>query len=200
VDGEPPVFAEKDVDSRFRMPRAVFTHVYNDIKGEPCQRVNVTGRPQAHPVQKFVRFLSNGEAADSPEEYVRLEKSTTNAALKNFIKFIVNKYDSTYLRALTDQDITRILTFNKDRALASCIGSLDCSHWEWHGCPKSAAGQHEGDRASGRLYCRRCSTTTSGLGKASPAPQKSATTSHPQAEPCRFSCRARRVAATSLFF
>jgi len=32
VDGEPPVFDEADFESRFRMPRAVFMRVNNDIK------------------------------------------------------------------------------------------------------------------------------------------------------------------------
>jgi len=149
VDGEAPVFDEADFESRFRMPRAVIMRVYNDIKDEPFfrQRVNATGRQQAHPLQEVVaalRVLGNGEAADRPDEYVRFSKSTTNAAVKSFIEFIVIKYESTYLRALTEKDITRILAFNKDRGLPGCIGSLDCSHWEWHGCPKSAAGQHKG--------------------------------------------------------
>jgi len=102
--------------------------VDNDIKDEPffCQRVNATGRPQAHPLQKVVaalRVLSNGEAADRPDENDRLSKSTTNAAVKSFIEFIVKKYESTYLRAPTDEDITRILAFNKYRGLPGCIGS-----------------------------------------------------------------------------
>jgi len=47
VDGEPPVLDEADFESRFRMPRAVFMRVYNDIKEEQFfrQRVNATGRP-----------------------------------------------------------------------------------------------------------------------------------------------------------
>jgi len=123
--------------------------VYNDIKDEPFfrQRVNATGRPQAHPLQKDVaalRVLGNGVAADRPDEYVRLSKSTTNAAVKSFIEFIVNKNKSTYLRAPTNENITSTLAYNKDRCLPGCIGSLDCSHWEWHGCPKSAARQHKG--------------------------------------------------------
>ena len=133
VDGEPPVFDEADCESRFRMPRAVFMRVYNDIKDKPFfrQLVNATGRPQAHRLQTVVaspRVLGNGEAADRPDEYVRLSKSTTNAAVESFIEFIVNKYESTYVRAPTNEDIARILAFNEDRGLPGCIGSLDCSH------------------------------------------------------------------------
>jgi len=39
VDGEPPVFDEADFECRFRMPRAVFMRVYNDIKDEPLFRL-----------------------------------------------------------------------------------------------------------------------------------------------------------------
>jgi len=149
VDCEPPVSDEADFKSWSRMPLAVIMRIYNDMKDEPFfrQRVNATGRPQAHPLQNVVaalRVLGNGEAADRPDEYVRLSKSTTNAAVKNFIEFIFNKYESTYLRAPAVEDITHILSFNKDRGSPGYIVSLDCSHWDWRGCPKSAAGQHKG--------------------------------------------------------
>jgi len=88
-----------------------------------------------------LRVLGSDEAADRPDEEVRLSKTKNNAAVKSFIEFIVNKYESTYLRAPTEEDITRILAFSKDRGFSGCIGSLDCSHCEWCGCPKSAASQ-----------------------------------------------------------
>jgi len=48
-----------------------------------------------------------------------------------------------YLCAQTEEDITGILAFNKDRGFPGYIGSLDCSHEELHGCQKAAAGQHK---------------------------------------------------------
>ena len=56
---EPPVFDEADSESRFRMLRAVFMRIYNDIKDEPLfrQRVSATGRSQTHPLQKVVAAL-----------------------------------------------------------------------------------------------------------------------------------------------
>jgi len=74
--------------------------------------------------------LGNGDAADRLDEYVRLLRSTTNVAVKSFIEFIVNKYESTYLRAPKNEEITRILAFNKDCGFPGCIGSLECSHWK----------------------------------------------------------------------
>jgi len=81
---------------------------------------------------------------DRPDEDVRLSKSTTNAAVKYFIEFIIHKYESTYLATPTVKDIARILAFNKELGLPDCLGSLECSHGEWHGYLKLAAGQHMG--------------------------------------------------------
>jgi len=62
-----------------------------------------------------LRVLGDGEAADGPDNNFRMKKSTTNASVKSFIEIIVHKYESTYLRESTDEDITRILASNKDR-------------------------------------------------------------------------------------
>eukprot|EP00170_Pyropia_yezoensis_P005921 contig_24133_g5939 len=35
VDGRPPVYGEADFETRFRVPRNVFMHVYNDEKDLP---------------------------------------------------------------------------------------------------------------------------------------------------------------------
>jgi len=77
VNGESPVCDEAEFESLFLMPHAVLKRTYNGMKDEPSfnQRVNSKGRPQAHPRQKFgaaLRVLGNGEAADLPDEYVRL--------------------------------------------------------------------------------------------------------------------------------
>lgn len=47
LDGQEPVYDEKDFERRFRVPRIVFSRIYNAIKTEPWwqQRPNATGRP-----------------------------------------------------------------------------------------------------------------------------------------------------------
>jgi len=68
VGGAPPVYDERDFETRFRVPRAVFRRVYMAVKVEPFfkQRINATGKLQAHPLQKVVatfRVIAYGEAA-----------------------------------------------------------------------------------------------------------------------------------------
>jgi len=36
-----------------------------------------------------------------------------------------------------------MLERNAARGMPGCIGSLDCSHWEWAACPKGLAGQYQ---------------------------------------------------------
>jgi len=56
VSGLPPIYDERDFETRFRVPLAVFWRVYMAVKDEPFfqQRINATDKLQAHPLQKVV--------------------------------------------------------------------------------------------------------------------------------------------------
>lgn len=154
VDGQEPVYDDVDFVRRFRVPRVVFWRIYNDIKHEPWweQRPNATGLLQSHPLQKLVgafRVLAYGESPDRTDEYVRLSKSTVSIAVKRLVAFILRKYQSEYLRAPTNDDLQRIMRRNAERGFPGCIGSLDCSHWEWRNCPTAHAGMYQ-DRSGKR--------------------------------------------------
>jgi len=71
VGGLPPIYDERDFETRFRVPRAVFRRVYMAGKGERFsqQRINAPRNLQAHSLQKVVaafRVIAYGEAADQP--------------------------------------------------------------------------------------------------------------------------------------
>jgi len=148
-DGAEPVYGEADFERRFRVSRAVFVRVYDAIRVEPFwqQRVNATGRPQAHPLQKLVgafRVLAYGEAADRPDEYVRLSRTTVAEATRRLVAFLIDTYADTYLRPPNEAEAAAILQRNAARGAPGCLGSIDCSHWEWAACPKALAGQYQG--------------------------------------------------------
>jgi len=149
VDGLPPVFGRQQFERRFRVPLPVFLRIYHAIKDRPfwAQRVNATGQPQAHPLQKLVaafRVLAYGESYDRADEYVRLSRSTIARAVKLFTEFMVDEFGPHYLRPPTPPEIEKILARNDERGLPGCLGSLDCSHWEWSSCPKARAGTYQG--------------------------------------------------------
>ena len=135
LDGAPPVYGEKDFERRFRVPRAVFMRIYQAVKDRPYwrQRVNATGKPQSHPLQKLVgafRVIAYGASYDRCDEYVRLSRSTIAVATKKLMQFIVEEFGPSYLRAPTPAEVQRILTRNAQRGMPGCLGSMDCSHWE----------------------------------------------------------------------
>lgn len=148
VNGEPPIYDEDDFERRFRVPRSVFVRIYRAVRDRPGfrQAVHATGRPQAHPLEKVVaafRVLAYGEAADRADEYVRLARSTVDVATRKLVEFIVSEYEPLYLRPPNDEELTTILRRNAERGLPGCMGSLDCSHWEWRACPKGLAGIYQ---------------------------------------------------------
>jgi len=145
VDGLPPVYSTDQFERRFRVPRAVFFRIFNALKDRPFwkQRINATGQPQAHPLQKVVgafRVLAYGECPDRGDEYVRLSRTKIGKATKLLNEYVVDELGPVYVRPPSQRAFERILARNALRGMPGCLGSLDCSHWEWEGCPKGRAG------------------------------------------------------------
>jgi len=118
------------------------------VKDEPFfqQRINATGKLQAHPLQKVLaafRVVAYGEAADRADEYVRLSRTVIATSTKLLMEFIVKRWGPTYLRRPNQDELSKIMERNKERSMPGCIGSLDCCHWEWHQCPTGMAGAYQ---------------------------------------------------------
>jgi len=69
VNAEASIYDNRDFETRFRVPRKVFRRVNQAVNDELFfqQRINATGRLQAHPLQKVVaafRVIAYREAAD----------------------------------------------------------------------------------------------------------------------------------------
>jgi len=147
LNGAPPVYDEADFKRRFRVPRSVFLRVYHAVKDRPffSKRINATDRPRAHPLQMVVaafRFISYGEAPDRTDEFARLSALTITMSVRELSRSIVDEFGPAYLRPPTPSELERILERNAHRGLPGCMGSLDCSHWEWSNCLKAFAGMY----------------------------------------------------------
>ena len=130
------------------MPRPVFNRLFRAIHDQPGWRrtVNATGRPQAHDIQKVsaaLRVLGYGEPFDRSDEYMRLSRSSIDVYTRRLTHFIIDKWESTYLRRPTAEELEHILRRNAARGLPGCIGSIDCTHWTWARCAKALAGQYK---------------------------------------------------------
>lgn len=121
--------------------------IYNDVKDLPYwkQRIDATGRPQLHPLDKVVaafRVLAYGESTDRADEYLRLSRSTSAMATQMLVDHITDNYESSHLRPPNEKELAHILDRNDQRGVPGCMGSVDCSHWAWRMCPKALAGQY----------------------------------------------------------
>jgi len=133
VRGLPPIYDERDLETRFRVPRSVFRRVYTAVKDEPFfqQRINATGKLQAHPLQKVVaefRVIAYGEAADRADEYVRLSTTVIATSTKSLIEFVFRRWGPTYQHRPNQDELNTIMERNKEREIPGCMGSLDCCH------------------------------------------------------------------------
>jgi len=148
VDGQPPAYSEDAFEERFRIPRPVFNRLFRAIHDQPGWRrsVNATGRPQAHAIHKVsaaLRVMGCGEPLDRSDEYLRLSRSSIDVYTRRLTHFIIDKWQSTYLRRPTDEELEQILRGNVARGLPGCIGSIDCTHWTWARCAKALAGKYK---------------------------------------------------------
>jgi len=108
------VYGEDEFEDRFRMPRPVFNRLFRAIYDQSFWRrsVNATGRPQAHAIQKVaaaLRVLGYGESFNCADEYCCLSRSTIDDATHRLTEFIIDNWESTYLRRPTDVELEHIL-------------------------------------------------------------------------------------------
>ncbi|XP_038718153.1 uncharacterized protein LOC120011156 [Tripterygium wilfordii] len=84
-----------------------------------------------------LRILAYGGPMDSLDEYIKIGESTAKVALTKFCENILVLYKDQHLRTPTMNDTMHLMEENAARGFPGMIGSLDCMHWEWHGCPSA---------------------------------------------------------------
>lgn len=151
LDDRPPVHDNADFERRFRVPRTVFSRIYEAFKDQPGfqQTGNATVQPQAHPLQKVVaaiRMLAGGESCDRVDKYVRLSWSTIAVATKQLVQFIVDHFRGEYLLPLIGEEVARVLSRNAQRGLPGCLDSIDCTPWKWSVCPTGMRGMYQASK------------------------------------------------------
>jgi len=144
VDGQDPVYIEHDFNTRFCVPRAVLRCGSLEVKDTTFFRrhLNSTSCPQAHQLQKLVaafRVLAYGHAEDRSDELVRQFRLTILYSVKCLVACIVSRWESTYEQRPNNVELKTILDRNAERVFPGCMGSLDCSHWACHQCPRGMA-------------------------------------------------------------
>ena len=136
-------------ESQFRVSRNVFLRICHRLRNRLhfiC-KTDALGNKGIHPKVKITaafRFLAYGSTADSLDETYYLGIQTTINALLQFAEAMNEEFGSEYMRIPNRADVARILEDSEERGWPGCLGSLDCTTWEWKNCPVSHVGQYMG--------------------------------------------------------
>ena len=149
-DGENSIYDEADFERRFRLPRAVFNQIYNQLYGSGCftQHYMLDGRPGINPLVRLVacfRKIAYGDADDREDENLCLSESVLHESFEQFLSLIKQHFAKDYLnRQPSSSEKEHALKKNAARNFPGCFASWDCKHFNWENCPKAWEGQFRG--------------------------------------------------------
>ena len=101
-DGENSIYEMADFERRFRLPRAVFNQIYNQLYGSGCftQHYMLDGRPGINPLVRLVacfRKIAYGDADDREDENLCLSESVLHESFEQFLSLIKQHFAKDYL-------------------------------------------------------------------------------------------------------
>nr|GEW45652.1 protein ALP1-like isoform X1 [Tanacetum cinerariifolium] len=79
----------------------------------------------------------------SLDEYMQISKRSSHMALDHFCEAVLEIYGPEFLRKPTVTDIEKLYRHHEEKhGFSGMLGSLDCTDWEWFGCPYAFKGQY----------------------------------------------------------
>ncbi|XP_062713728.1 uncharacterized protein LOC109428065 [Aedes albopictus] len=147
---EHPTYDEKHFIRRFRMTKAMFLMIVEDLKSHDAfftLRCDAAGKIGLSPIQKCtaaLRMLAYGSSASSLDENIRIGESTTLLNLRKFCESIITVYGPKFLRPPNQEEVQTLMEENTQRGFPGMVASIDCMHWAWKNCPVALKGQYQG--------------------------------------------------------
>nr|GEU86975.1 hypothetical protein [Tanacetum cinerariifolium] len=133
----------------FRMAHPLFNQIVNEVTNHDAffrNNIECTGRESIFALLKctsVIRQLAYGVNADFLDEYIQISEGTSRTALGYFCQPIMKIYRPEYLRKPTVTDIEKLYLDHKEKhGFSGMLGSLDCTDYEWFGCPYGFKGQY----------------------------------------------------------
>ncbi|GJZ83309.1 ALP1-like protein isoform X1 [Tanacetum coccineum] len=111
--------------------------------------IDCTGREDIFPLLKCtstIRQLPYGLVPNVLDEYFQMSEKTSRLSLNYFCTSVMKKFGLEYLRKPTMTDVVKLYRHHEEtHGFPGMLESLDCTEWEWFGCPNTYKGQ----------FCRR---------------------------------------------
>ena len=131
---------------RFRITQKRFEKIRKRLKWK--QKFDAAGKAGVHPTLKIMialKQLVEGRCAAWLVDEFDVGETTADQCLRSFCTDMIKKYGKRYLAPRFEKSLASA----EKRGVKGYLGSLDCTHIVWHGCPRAHAGSHK-DR-SGHL-------------------------------------------------
>nr|GEU41372.1 hypothetical protein [Tanacetum cinerariifolium] len=90
-----------------------------------------------------IHQLAYGIHAEFLDEYMQISERTSCTALDHFCQPVMQIYRHEYLRKPTMTDVEKLYLHQEEKhGFSGMLGSLDCTDWEWFGCPYAFKAQY----------------------------------------------------------
>ncbi|GKB26556.1 ALP1-like protein [Tanacetum coccineum] len=90
-----------------------------------------------------IRQLAYGVNASFLDEYMQISERSSRKALTSFCQAVMEIYGPEYLRKPTVTDVEKLYRHHEAKhGFPGMLGSLDCTDWEWFGCPYAFKAQY----------------------------------------------------------
>ncbi|GKD96587.1 ALP1-like protein [Tanacetum coccineum] len=146
---EEPMYDEVKFRKTFRMARPLFNEIVTAvIDHDPFFRNNIdcTGKEGISGLLKCtssIRQLAYGVHAEFLDEYMQISERSSRLALDHFCQSVMQIYGPEYLRKPTVTDVEKLYLHHEEKhGFSGMLGSLDCTDWEWFGCPYAFKAQY----------------------------------------------------------
>ncbi|GKB81727.1 ALP1-like protein [Tanacetum coccineum] len=131
------------------MARPLFNRIVNAVTNHDAyfhSNTDFTGREGISTLMKctsVIRQLAYGVNATFIDEYMQICERSSRKSLDHFCQAVMDIYGLEYLRKPTVTDIEKLYRHHKEKyGFPGMLGSLDCTDWEWFGCPYAFKGQY----------------------------------------------------------
>ncbi|GJX20605.1 ALP1-like protein [Tanacetum coccineum] len=146
---EHPVYNEYRFRKTFRMSRTLFNRIVHEVTNHSSffsDNIDCTGKEGISPLMKCtsaIRQLTYGILPDFLDEYLQLSTKSSRLSLYYFCTSVMEIFGPEYLRKPTMTDVLKLYRHHEEKhGFPGMLGSLDCTDWEWFGCPYGFKAQY----------------------------------------------------------
>ncbi|GJR62303.1 ALP1-like protein [Tanacetum coccineum] len=121
---------------------AVSNHCGTDFQSnlDMCRQENAFPRDKVHLCNSSIGIRVHAEFLD---EYMQISERSSRLALDHFCESVMQIYGPEYLRKPTVTDVEKLYLHHEEKhGFSGMLGSLDCTDWEWFGCPYAFKAQY----------------------------------------------------------